>query len=347
MITFAQAAVAGITLALLTACGSPQTPAPPPASVAVTTSVPERGSLPRIQTTYGTVAPAANGVISLSLQVDGRGARLYVTPGEHVTAGQPLVEFELSAGARAAYAQAVTGVSIARETQARTARLLGQQLATEAQREQADKALGDAETALAALNTDYGAWPKRTVTAPSDGVIARCPEAEGARVAPGAELVSMTRAGGLLVTVGVETTRRADVHAGDAATLHSLNGQGIALKGHVVRIDQIVNPASRLVDVDVSADGPVLQGDAYQVDIVAGEAAGWRIPLGAVLHDDQGAYVFQIAAQKAVRVAVKPLVDDGQSVVVNGDIDAGRPLVTLGNYQLSDGTLTRPMAPAR
>jgi membrane fusion protein (multidrug efflux system) len=341
------AVLAGAALAALSACGAPPEPPAAPPSVAVVAALPERGSLPRIQTAFGSAAPAANGTTLVSLKVDGRVAQLFVTPGEHVNAGQPLLEFEVSAAARAAYQQAVTAVAIARDERARIVRLLGQQLATQAQREQAEKAFGDAETALAALATDYGARPTRTVTAPLDGVIIRCPEAPGAQVSSGAELVSMTRTGALLVTVGIEAAQRGAVHVGDGATLVPLSGSASSLKGEVVRIDQRVNPASRLVDVDVRPDGLVLQGEAYRADIETGRAEGWRIPTGAVLADERGTYVFQLDGRKAVRVAIEALVDDGRSTVASGDLNAQRPLVTQGNYQLVDGTLTRPPGDAR
>jgi hypothetical protein len=60
-----------------------------------------------------------------------------------------------------------------------------------------------------------------------------------------------------------------------------------------------------------------------------------------VLIDRDGAYVFQVAKGAAVRVAVKLLGSDDTTSVVDGRVDPGRPLVTQGNYQLSDGMAVR------
>jgi membrane fusion protein (multidrug efflux system) len=325
----------------VSACGSPPPAAPAP-SVAVQTEPPRQGSLPRIVIAYGTAAPAINGSVSMSVQIDGRIAAIHATPGEAVRAGQPLLDFEVSAAARSAYEQARTAVNLAREERARTERLLAQQLSTQDLLAKAVKAQGDAEASLAALDREYGGAPQRTLTAPFDGVVGQIPVAQGARVPAGSVLVTVTRRGGLLVTVGVEPAQRRQLHLGDPAQLTSLAGQATSLQGKVVRIDQALNTATRLVNVDVAVDEPLLQGEAYRAEIVAGQFSGWLVPHDAVLSDDHGAYVFQLDGAKAVRVAVTLVGGDTVTSVVAGNLDATRPLVTSGNYQLSDGMQVRP-----
>ena len=51
--------------------------------------------------------------------------------------------------------------------------------------------------------------------------------------------------------------------------------------------------------------------------------------------------VVQVAGDKAVRVPVKRLGGNEEQSVVDGAIDARRPLVTAGNYQLIDGAAVR------
>ena len=74
---------------------------------------------------------------------------------------------------------------------------------------------------------------------------------------------------------------------------------------------------------------------------------GWLLPRDAVLEDEQGAYLFQVADGKAVRVNVKRIGGNDDTIVVEGPLDPARPVVTVGNYQLADGmTVRQDEAPA-
>jgi RND family efflux transporter MFP subunit len=264
-----------------------------------------------------------------------------------VRTGQKLLEFEISAAARSNYEQAMSALELAREEQIRTARLLSQQLATRDQVARADKAVADAQAALTALERDYGGKPRQTLVAPFDGVVSAMPVAQGVRVQPGTALISLTRTGGLVVTVGIEPAQRLRLRIGQPAQVEAMNGADPTQDGTLVRIDHVLNPTTRLVDADVAVSGALLQGDAFRVRIELGRIKGWLLPRDAVLSDPNGAYVFQVAKGAAVRVAVKLLGSDDTTSVVDGPVDPGRPLVTQGNYQLSDGMAVREGAAAQ
>jgi RND family efflux transporter MFP subunit len=342
---FARTARIGIVLSLAACAGPPASAAVTP-SVLVSTQTPVRGSIPDTVTAYGTAAPALNGGMTLSVQIDGRVLQLFVTPGEAVHAGQRLLDFEISAAARSNYEQALSALKLARDEQTRTARLLSQQLATRDQLARADKAVSDAQAALSALEQAYGGKPRQTLVAPFEGVVGAIPVAQGARVQPGVALVSLTRTDGFVVTVGVEPAQRQRLQLGDPAQLETLRSSPEpALSGKLVRIDHMLNPTTRLVDADVAVSGTLLQGEAFRARIELGRIEGWLVPHDAVLSDSQGAYLFQVQAGKAVRVAVKLLGSDGNISVVDGPIDPHRLLVTQGNYQLSDGMAVRQSGP--
>jgi hypothetical protein len=167
---------------------------------------------------------------------------------------------------------------------------------------------------------------------------------QGERVQPGTPLVTLTRAGGLVVTVGVEPSQRRRLGLGQPARLQPLDPGEPALQGRVVRIGKLIDPRSRLVDADIAPEGAsaeLLQGQAYRAGIEVGQWHGWLLPRDAVLDDAQGACVFQVDGGKAVRVGVQRLGGDQTSSVVEGPIAAGRAVVTLGNYQLADGMAVR------
>jgi RND family efflux transporter MFP subunit len=325
----------------LAICAAPTASVDDAPSVLVQLKTPVRGSILDTLTAYGSAAPAANGSMTLSAPSEGRVLKLFVTAGEAVHAGQRLLDFAISAAVRSNYDQAMTALKLAREEQTRTARLLAQRLATRDQLAKADKALADAQTALGALEQEHGDKPRRTLVAPFDGVVSAIPVAQGARVQPGTTLVTLTRSDGLVVTVGVEPAQRHRLQLGQHAQLQALGSPGVVWSGKVVRIDHVLNPATRLVGADVAVSGTLLQGEAFRVRIELGRIEGWLVPHDAVVRDAQGAYVFQTVKDRAVRVAVKLLGGDGITSVVEGPIDLSRSLVTQGTYQLSDDMAVR------
>lgn len=313
-------------------------------SVLVQTAMPRRGSLPETVTAYGSAAPAVGASMRLSRPRAGRVLAIAVTPGERVQAGQRLLDFAPSAQALSAYQQAVSALALARRTRADTAELLKQRLATRGQMAQAEASVRDAEAALAAQQREGGGRASVAITAPFAGIVTAIPVVQGDRTAPGAALVTLVRAGGLVATVGIEPADRARLRPGDAARLEPLAG-GTAIDGRVIRVSGMIDPKTRLVDTDISLPPGALAGEAFRAVITVGTFTGWLVPRDAVLSDAQGAYLFQLAAGRAVRVAVTRRGTVGAITVVAGPIDPRRPLVTAGNYQLSDGMAVRQGRP--
>jgi membrane fusion protein, multidrug efflux system len=330
--------------ALVFACASADEPEGT-GSVLVTTEVPLHGSLPDTVLAYGSAAPGTSGAMTLSVPAEGRIMHLEITAGEAVRAGQALLQFELAPAASARHSQAVSALELARKEQATAQRLLARQLATRDQAAQAAKAVSDAESSLAAIEAEDGGAVAQTLKAPFNGVVSAMPVAQGERVAAGAPLLTLTREEGLIVTVGVEPDLRRKLRVGAAVQLQSLAAGEPPLRGSVIRIDRLLNAKTRLLDVDLrpapAAAADLLEGAAYRAMIETGSLEGWIVPRDAVLSDEKGAYVFQVAGDKAVRVPVRRLGGNADKSVVDGAIDAKRPLVTAGNYQLNDGAAVR------
>ena len=335
--------IAAIAAGLFVSIVAPGAEEEPKGSVLVETKPIEQGSIADTLTAYGTATPAINASMTLSVQAEGRVTRIAVTPGEAVHTGQVLLEFRVSAAASSTYAQAVSALKLAQEERTRMSRLLEQQLATRDQKAQADKAATDAQSALDALQHETGGKPQQTLVAPFDGVVSTVPVAQGDRVAAGAALVTVTRANGLVVTVGIEPADSRRVKLGQVAHIKSLSASDDepAIDGTVARIDKSLNPKTRLVDADIAVGDELILGEAFSAQIDVGEFKGWLVPRDAVLDDDDGAYIFQIAAQKAKRVNVKRIGSDDDTAVVDGPVNARLNVVVLGNYQLEDGAAVR------
>jgi hypothetical protein len=113
----------------------------------------------------------------------------------------------------------------------------------------------------------------------------------------------------------------------------------------VAAVAAAVDPVSRLVDVRVSPLSPLVQGAAYRADIVVGRLDGWKIPTDAIVGDDGAHAVWQVVQGKAHRVAVRVVAQHGDESLVEGGIDAGLPLATVGSAQLEEGVQVRPDVP--
>lgn len=310
-------------------------------AAAVRTITPQRGGAPTVIVAYGQAAPASQLLRSLTLAQPGQVSQVLTTAGQAVRKGQALIRFTTAPASVAAFRQAQTAVTLAKAQQAHTRLLLSQQLATRDQAGSADKALADAQAQLSALSQDGAGRAAAVVAAPFDGVVMSLSVAPGDRPAAGATLATVAPASALQVSAGIEPGWRNQMRAGESVQLEPLGG-GPTITGRVIRVDGVLNPRTRLVDVDVAtAPGAAISGQAFRVRIAVGSKQGWLVPHGAVRVEDGKAFVFQLNGAKAARVDVQVLQAGRDTDVVEGLIDSRRPLVSVGAYQLDDGAAVR------
>lgn len=334
-------------LAPLAGCGTPpdadrQEGEP---SVLVTLARPTRGSLPQEIEAFGAATPATNGTETISMAQPGQITSLAVTPGSAVHAGQTLATFALAPTARSTFLQAQEALLAAQKQRASTAQLLAQQLATRDQLVQADKAVSDARVALAGLRAEGAGQAVQTLRAPFAGVVIAISAAQGDRTLPGAPIMTLARAGGIVVTVGVDPARRAALSVGQPARLAPLAG-GAPIMGHVLRIDSTLNPRTRMIDVDLAfPSGVLLPGEGVQAMIATGQVSGWVVPHKAVVTADGPAHLFQAVGGKAKAVPVRVALSSDSGDVVEGALDPARPIIVDGAYQVQDGIAIRQDQP--
>ena len=330
-----------LILLTMAACGNKPAPTAPAPSVLVTTQSVVRGSVPDTVEAYGSTQPSLNGSLSLSVAQPGQVRQLSITPGQAVHAGQPLVTFVTAPSSRSSYQQAQDALTAAQKQRATTSQLLSQQLATQDQLVQADKAVADAAAALAALQAEGAGQAAQTLTAPFDGVVTAVAVAQGDRTQAGAALVTVARARDLVVAVGVDPSQQSRLRLGQDAVLERLAG-GAALHGRVVRVASALNAKTRLIDVDLSfSTGALLPGEAVRAEITVGQVTGWVVPHRAVVTANGAPRIFQAVSGKAKTVPVTLIRSSSKADVVQGPIDPTKPLIVDGAYQVSDGDAVR------
>ncbi|MDB5397535.1 MAG: efflux transporter, family, subunit, partial [Rhodospirillales bacterium] len=221
--------------------------------------------------------------------------------------------------------------------------------ATNSQLAQAEKAVSDAEATVAARRDEGGTKPVETLNAPMAGVVTTIAISNGDHVQPGATLLDLSATDSGSGVLGVGPEDRGRVKAGQAVKIVDLDAPTDASEGAVMSVGGMADPKTGLFTVVVkpAADdaGKLVSGAHLRATIAAEGVAGWIVPRDAVLTDDDGPYLYQIANGKAVRVAVEILGASGGQYVVAGPIDAKKKLVVSGNYQLTDGMAAHEQAP--
>ncbi|WP_233881522.1 efflux RND transporter periplasmic adaptor subunit [Paraburkholderia flagellata] len=301
---------------------------------------------------YGSVASAASNATTISLPYLARVTRVLVQPGQTVARGAPLFVVQADPNAVIAYTQAQSAATLARGELARTGALLHDGLATQSQFAAAQKALDDAQQALAAQRATGVAPGSKTVTAPVAGVVVQLAAVPGDQIQAGTALAQLVAANGPAgntanISLGVEPADALALHAGDRVVLRPLSASlgSQRAQGRIVLVGAAIDAQSQLVNVGANvplAGTAFLPGTRVRADIDTQTGTWWNVPRAAVLQDAKGRYVYQVAPNnKAHRVDVTVKVEHGDAYGVDGALDASRPLVVVGNYELEDGMAVR------
>lgn len=291
---------------------------------------------------YGVVSPDTRSLQNINLPRAGQVISLLVNAGQVVKKGAPLLEFGTGTDAALSYRQASVAVRFAASEVVRIEQLVSQQLATQSQLAAAKKSLADAQAALQAQQKMGNGHSLERVAAPFDGVVASISAAQGDRLAAGAPVLQLARAGGQRVVLGVEPEDVTRVRPGMAVSVASVFNDARRVMGRVTQVFGMVNPQTQFVDVLVEVpNGGLIAGTRVRANIQLGQQSAWAVPRSAVLRDAQGAYLFQVQAGKAHRVNVHTGLEQGGVVAVSGGFNPGQPVVSLGNYELQDGMAVR------
>lgn len=325
--------------------------APPPAEKADAASVlvqlqpVARQTLAQNLDAFGEIA--AGKPESLSFPQAGQLLELPLVLGQRLRRGDTVAVIGTDPNAVAAYAQAANTLAFARRELQRQQELAKLQLATEAQVDAARKAQDDSQAALNAQARLGGARASVTLTAPYDAVVTALPVAQGERIAAGAPVAQLGRTDRARALLAIEPSRSAAVKPGMAITLKPLLDGAAPIAARVSSLEGAVDPKSQMVTAiaELPASAPRLAtGTRIEAAIQLDAREAWNVPRQAVLSDDAGSYLFQVANRHARRVPVQVLGESGASYGVSGDIDPKLPVVVLGNYELQGGMLVREEA---
>lgn len=343
-------AAASIAAIVALACASAYADDAPVTTVQTVT--PTRGTIAQPVHGYGVVAASSTNVTTVDLPYVARIEQIRVQPGQAVAHGTLLFVVQADPAAVVAAAQAKSAAQLAQDELARTQSLYDKSLATQSQLATARKAALDAKQALDAQQQLGIGKGRATIVAPLDGVVTQVSVAQGDQVQAGAAILQLSagsRGGDARpnVTLGVEPADAASIHPGDTVTISGLSTalQNARVAGRVAMVGASIDTQTQLVNVGASVpfgQSAFLPGTRVKADIATQAGTHWIVPRSAVLNDAHGDYVYQTGSDnKAHRVNVKATVEDGDRYGVDGALDAARPLVVVGNYELQDGARIR------
>jgi RND family efflux transporter MFP subunit len=294
---------------------------------------------------WGTAVGDPHRASVISLGHGGQVIGAEVVAGQVVRRGQVLLRIAPDPVARNAYRQAQSTLLLASGELKRTEQMAAQHLATQSQLAAAHKALDDAQAALDAQRALGGGDAEENIIAPADGVVTTLSVNLGDRFQADTGLLTFTPDHGLIARLGVQPQDGPSLKAGLAVQVQGVYGDAKPITGHIDVVGQAIDSQTHLLPVQVAlppeASVSLLAGAPVQASIETTRYTAWALPRDAVLHDDQGDYVFVVDHDHAKRIDVSLKHPDGDTVGVAGALDGKTRVIVLGSYELDDGDAVR------
>ncbi|MFZ6644360.1 efflux RND transporter periplasmic adaptor subunit [Undibacterium sp. TJN25] len=315
-------------------------------SALVQTKAVARQQLDNTLTVYGDVVMGK--ATAVGFPQAGQIMQMAVVIGQQVHRGDVLATIAGDPSSQAAYTQALSAATLAANELRRNEEMLALQLATQSQVDAAKKQRQDAESNLAAQKKLGGDSASGVAKAPFDGVVSALSAAQGDRIGAGAPVMQLVPVDSSRIQFGVGPDQSRLIKAGTPVSISTVQNPAKTVVAKIKEIQSLVDAKSQLVNAIVElppGNGlSLLPGMHVQGLVQLGRYTVWSVPRQAVLTDDKGPYLFQVRQGKAVKVAVKTVVDQSSTLGVDGPLDATLPVVVVGNYELVDGMAVREAA---
>lgn len=319
--------------------------ATPQAVVGVQTAVATKGPFTETLGAIGTVTPRPGHVAALAAPQPARITHVYVTAGQHVTQGEPLVELDQTPF-RAATQAAEATLAAAEKANERQ-----QRLATEGivPRKDADQAAADVAKARGDAANARRAEQLSVIRSPLGGVVTRMTAVLGSTADIAQPLVEVADPQALDILLSVTPNDAARLRVGAKVQLtagQSVTGEAIGV-GSVVDIGGSVDTASRSVNVRVQA--PTTRRPLRISETVFGQLAvtvhanAVTVPLEALVPDGEDFKVFVVDAAGTAhehKVSVGGRTD--KVAEITQGLMGGERVVTYGAYGVSDSAKVVP-----
>lgn len=329
----------GIIAAALACHSSEGSSGDPSALVQVRTAVAAIEPFAEVISSIGTVSARSGHIASLSPPAPARIATVYVSQGQKVRAGTPLVAFEQAPFVAAAQS-AEAALTAAERSYERARRLADAGIVP---RKDADQAATELAQARAAAAVARRSAQLATLRSPISGVVTRLNAPLGASVDVTQPVVEVADLGALDIIFNVSPSDAARIAPGASVTLsagESARGEPLGV-GHITDVGGTVDSASRSVAVRALAPPtarPLRIGETIFGQIAtAVHPRAIVVPVAALVPDGDGFKVFvvtsgNVARERKVTVGRRT---EASAEILSG-LAAGERVVTEGAYGLED-----------
>lgn len=357
---------------LFASCGS-EAPRVTTRTVTAPVEVVKSATLPETRITAGTVRSTT--VSPLAAKVMGNVTRVLVSEGQHVRAGDLLVEIddregrarteqaragssevdEAISGANAAVSAAEANAALADATYKRFAALRARASVSPQEFEEvaarkagADAQLNQAKRGRGALlarraQAHAGLSEAETflsysrVRSPISGIVTARMIDPGAQAAPGMPLLTVEDDSQYRVETTLDEELAGSVHAGDAVTIE---GAAKPITARVTNVVPAVDPGTRsaLVKIDLPRESGLRSGAFVRVAFTVGSRNGITVPAAAITYRGQLVSVFVVGKDGVARMRLVTLGEpQGQRIEVLSGIDPGETIVPRVTNEIRDG----------
>ncbi|CAH1212602.1 Efflux transporter periplasmic adaptor subunit [Candidatus Nitrotoga sp. BS] len=284
----------------------------------------------------------------VSSPVAGLVAQLLVQQNQEVRPGTPLVRIVSSelGQLQLQLLQATARDKLARQSARREQALFDEGIIPQRRVQEAQAALMEAEAVLnqakAALRLSgmSAATIQRiavssklqdsiTLTATQVGIVTEITVKPGQRIDAATTLLQVTQTDSLRLYIQLPVSENTNWPAG---TKVKVLGRDVAAR--ILSVSPIVSSSSQMVQLRAEVEGntgQIRSGEFVTVELpLAATPGSWDVPLSAVAHDGNQAYVFVRTSQGFEARTVKVVVSAGQLVRVQGSIEAGEQIAVSG-----------------
>lgn len=296
--------------------------------------------------------------MQLGVELSGlRVTALHADVGQQVRRGQVLLQIDHRTldselrQANAAYAEAQSGVQLARVNLDRGQALARSQLISASALDELRAGVVQANARAATTRAQRDGVQLRrdfaSLRAPDDGIISKRLVQPGQVVTAGAELLRLIRQGRLEWRPELPEAELSRVLPGALVSLR--DGGGNTISGRVRAVSPGVDTATRTgtIYADLPEPGELKAGAFVEGRIVTDTAEALMVPAASVVMRDGYAYVFTVDAKNvAHRVRVRTGSSDSGQVELLEGIKPGQLLVATGAGFLGDGDQVSVVAAA-
>jgi RND family efflux transporter MFP subunit len=331
-------AIAGLVVIAI-ACRSEQSTEDAAALVQVKTAVAVMQPFAEVISSIGTVSARSGHLASLSPPAPARIATVYVSQGQKVSAGTPLVAFEQAPFVAAAQS-AEAALTAAEQNYERARRLSDAGIVP---RKDAEQAATELAQARAAASVARRSAQLATLRSPISGVVTKLAAPLGASVDVTQAVVEVADLTALDIVFNVSPSDAARIAPGASVTLsagESAKGEALGV-GHIIDVGGAVDSATRSVSVRAQAPPtarPLRIGETIFGQIAtAVHPRAIVVPVTALVPEGDAFKVFVITTGNLAR---ERKVTVGRRTEANAEIvsglAAGERVVTEGAYGLED-----------